>query len=73
MFFLFVMQTLMGESVSEITVTHCVVNPHFGGDFCAPDSTIEQDAIKGKWVRVPRNLNLEGNYASGWLVSPDTI
>lgn len=46
-----------------------MINPSYSGDYCAPDSTIEKDAIKGKWVRVPRNLNLEGNYISGWLVS----
>lgn len=54
--------------VSEIAVILCVINPDLGGDVCAPDSTSEQDAIKGKWVRVPRNLNLEGGYMSGWLV-----
>ena len=59
--------------MSEIALTRCVVNPYFGGDLCAPDSTIEQDAIKGKWVRVPRNLNWEGNYGSGWLVSIRSI
>ena len=47
-----------------------MINPYYGEDYCAPDSTIEEDAIRGKWVRVPRNLNREGNYVSGWLVSP---
>lgn len=47
-----------------------MINPSYGEDYCAPDSTIEEDAIRGKWVRVPRNLNREGNYISGWLVSP---
>jgi len=56
------------DSVSEISVRRCVINPDMGGDFCYPDSTSEEDAIKGKWVRVPRNLNLEGGYMSGWLV-----
>lgn len=56
------------ELVSEIAVQRCVINPDVGGDFCYPDSTSEEDAIKGKWVRVPRNLNLEGGYMSGWLV-----
>ncbi|KAH9479462.1 putative inactive purple acid phosphatase 29 [Psilocybe cubensis] len=53
--------------LSEIAVTRCVINPEVGGDLCAPDTTSEQDAIKGKWVRVPRNLNLEAGYLSGWL------
>ncbi|KIM44481.1 hypothetical protein M413DRAFT_442454 [Hebeloma cylindrosporum] len=52
---------------SEIAVQRCVINPDVGGDFCYPDSTSEDDAIKGKWVRVPRNLNLEGGYMAGWL------
>jgi hypothetical protein len=39
-----------------------------GGDICAPHSTTEQDAIRGKWVRVDRDLNLEGGYISPWLV-----
>jgi len=55
--------------VSEISVTRCVINPSYGADYCAPESTNEEDAIKGKWVRVPRNLNREGSYISGWLVS----
>jgi len=46
-----------------------MINPSYGSDYCAPDSTNEEDAIKGKWVRVPRNLNREGGYISGWLVS----
>lgn len=33
-----------------------------------PDTTSEQDAIKGKWVRVEPNLNMEAGYLSGWLV-----
>ncbi|KAM6496960.1 Metallo-dependent phosphatase-like protein [Amanita muscaria] len=53
--------------LAEITVTHCYASPYFFGDLCAPRSTPEQDAIKGKWVRVPRNLNIEAGYASGYL------
>ncbi|KAK2463672.1 hypothetical protein APHAL10511_004423 [Amanita phalloides] len=52
---------------SEITVTHCLAPPHIFSDLCAPSSTVEEDAIKGKWVRVPRDLNLELGYASGYL------
>jgi len=55
-------------SVSEITVKKCFVQPSLAGDTCAPHSTIEQDAIKGKWVRVARDLNLEGGLLSPWLV-----
>jgi hypothetical protein len=58
--------------VSEITVTRCMVNPSYSGDYCSPESTNEEDSIKGKWVRVPRNLNREGSYVAGWLVSLHT-
>ena len=44
------------------------MNPKMSHDICAPHSTSEQDAIKGKWVRVDRDLNLEGGYMSPWLV-----
>lgn len=54
--------------VSEISITRCMVNPGLTGDICAPDTTREQDAIKGKWVRVDRNVNVEAGYMSGWLV-----
>ncbi|TFK71339.1 Metallo-dependent phosphatase [Pluteus cervinus] len=54
--------------LSEISLARCLVNPDMIlGDPCAPDTTPEQDAIKGKWVRIPRDLNLEGGYLSGWL------
>ena len=59
----------MIQTVSEITVSHCLAPPRMFGDLCAPPSTPEQDAIKGTWVRVPRNLNLESGYVSGYLVS----
>lgn len=45
-----------------------MASPQLFGSICAPHSTVEQDAIKGKWVRVPRNLNLEMGYAAGYLV-----
>lgn len=54
--------------VSEIAVTRCLVDPEISGDLCTPDTTSEQDAIKGKWVRVEPNLNWEAGYLSGWLV-----
>ena len=33
--------------------------PEFVGHMCEPGSSAEKDAIKGKWVRVDRDLNLE--------------
>ncbi|CAK5267650.1 unnamed protein product, partial [Mycena citricolor] len=52
--------------LSEITITHCFVNPRLS-DVCDPSSTSEQDAIRGKWVRVDRNLNFDAGYFSGYL------
>lgn len=54
--------------VSEIAVTRCMMQPEVAGDLCAPKSTSEEDAVRGKWVRVPRDLNLEAGYIAGWLV-----
>lgn len=48
-----------------------MVQPEVAGDLCAPKSTSEEDAVKGKWVRVPRDLNLEAGYIAGWLVRAD--
>ncbi|KIJ20637.1 hypothetical protein PAXINDRAFT_165536 [Paxillus involutus ATCC 200175] len=45
--------------LSQITITRCIVTPELVGDLCAPETTVEQDAIKGKWVRVERDLNLQ--------------
>lgn len=54
--------------VSEIAISRCFTDPEVAGDLCGPDTTVEEDAIKGKWVLVPRNLNTEGGYLSLWLV-----
>ncbi|KAJ6518748.1 Metallo-dependent phosphatase-like protein [Mycena sanguinolenta] len=53
--------------LSEIALTRCFVNPRLEGGLCDPPSTSQEDAIRGKWVRVDRNLNYEGNYFSGYL------
>ncbi|KAJ7180636.1 Metallo-dependent phosphatase-like protein [Mycena filopes] len=53
--------------LSEIAITRCFVNPRLGSGMCDPDSTSEKDAIRGKWVRVDRNLNFEGTIFSGYL------
>ncbi|KAI9573783.1 Metallo-dependent phosphatase-like protein [Boletus coccyginus] len=45
--------------LSEIAIARCLVPPGFVVDMCAPDTSAEKDAIKGKWVRVDRDLNLE--------------
>lgn len=54
--------------VSEIAITQCFIDPAVVGNMCDPDSTSEQDAMKGRWVRIPRNLNMEASIFSGWLV-----
>lgn len=46
-------------AVSEIAITRCMVSASMVGDMCAPATTVEQDAVKGKWVRVERDLNLQ--------------
>lgn len=59
-------------TVSEIHITECMVDPWFissvGADFCYPSSTKEDDAHKGKWVRVEPNLKTQVSYKS--LVRP---
>ncbi|KAJ7281601.1 Metallo-dependent phosphatase-like protein [Mycena rebaudengoi] len=52
--------------LSEISVTRCLVNPRLG-DICDPKTTSEQDAIRGPWVRVDRNLNYDAGYFAGYL------
>jgi hypothetical protein len=46
------------STVSEITVVRCMFDLTLF-DLCAPSSSTSDDAIKGKWVRVPRDLNLQ--------------
>ena len=54
--------------MSEIAITRCMIDPALGSNLCAPASTSEQDAIKGKWVRVDRNLNYQAGYLAGNVV-----
>lgn len=44
--------------VSEITVIRCMFASQWA-DMCAPKSSKEDDAIKGKWVRVEPDLNIQ--------------
>jgi hypothetical protein len=44
--------------VSEIAVVRCMFDLTLI-DLCAPPSSTSDDAIKGKWVRVPRDLNFQ--------------
>ncbi|KAI6122283.1 Metallo-dependent phosphatase-like protein [Pisolithus croceorrhizus] len=46
--------------LSEITIERCMFSPEIAGvDLCTPKTTVEQDAVKGKWVRVERDLNMQ--------------
>ncbi|KAI5480013.1 phosphatase dcr2 [Pseudohyphozyma bogoriensis] len=42
--------------LTEITIKSCVLPPGFY-DLCAPTSSKKEDALRGKWVRVDRDLN----------------
>ena len=44
--------------VTEITIEKCLY-PSALSSLCYPKTTPEQDAIKGKWVRVERDLNAQ--------------
>jgi hypothetical protein len=46
------------HTVSEIAIERCMVG-QFMAQLCYPHSTVEQDAIKGKWVRVENDLNMQ--------------
>ena len=52
------------NAVSEIEIKPCYFDPFFfpsfSSDVCAPSTSKEQDATKGKWVQVDRNLNFQG-------------
>lgn len=54
--------------MSEIAISRCFVDPWYAesiaGDLCAPGTTKEDDAYKGKWVRIPRNLNMQSGLMS---------
>jgi hypothetical protein len=54
--------------VSEISLQQCYFNPDYIPKLCYPPTTNQDDAIKGKWVRVGPDLNRQ----AGWtfLVSP---
>ncbi|KAL6299529.1 Metallo-dependent phosphatase [Sparassis latifolia] len=54
--------------LTEIAITQCWIDPWYApsvaGSMCYPGSTKEQDATKGKWVRVERNLNSQSGLMS---------
>ncbi|KAI0832144.1 Metallo-dependent phosphatase [Trametes gibbosa] len=54
--------------LSEIHITDCLIDPFFvpyvAPDICYPPTTKQDDALKGKWVRVERNLKAQLSYKS---------
>lgn len=52
--------------------------PYLASDICAPSTTKEQDALKGRWVQVEPNLNIQGyaylvGFFNSALAVPDKI
>ena len=47
------------RAVAEITIEKCFINPEFVSGLCDPKTITQDDAIKGKWVRVGPDLNEE--------------
>ncbi|TFK52074.1 Metallo-dependent phosphatase [Heliocybe sulcata] len=54
--------------LSEISIERCMINPKVANSICRPATTPEQDAIKGKWVRVEHDLNFQSGmwYLNLW-------
>lgn len=44
--------------MTEITVHACYFPPYLLPSYCEPPSTPEEDKAKGKWVMIPKDLNL---------------
>ena len=45
--------------MAEIAIEKCFIDPGFVRGMCDPTTVTEDDAIKGKWVRVEPDLNQE--------------
>ncbi|KAM0793498.1 hypothetical protein ACM66B_000937 [Microbotryomycetes sp. NB124-2] len=43
--------------LTEITIKSCVLPPGMGFDMCAPTSSKKEDAVRGAWKRVERDIN----------------
>ena len=46
-------------TVTEIGIEKCYIDPGFVPGMCDPSTVTQDDAIKGKWVRVAPDLNRE--------------
>ncbi|KAF9533681.1 Metallo-dependent phosphatase-like protein [Crepidotus variabilis] len=53
--------------LSELALHRCYFPPFFAGNLCSPPSTQARDVDLGRWVKVERDLNLEGRFWSGWV------
>jgi len=45
--------------ITEVAAVPCLFPPWLYPKVCSPPTTGEQDKLKGKWVRVERDLNLQ--------------
>jgi hypothetical protein len=59
--------SLFSASVTEIAIKPCLFFPALV-TYCDPRTTLEDDALKGAWVRVDRDLNIKTGrwYLSIW-------
>lgn len=48
--------------IAEVSLEQCYINPDYFPRLCDPPTTTQDDAVKGKWVRVRPDLNRQG----GW-------
>lgn len=53
--------------VTEIAIEKCYFDPQFVSGMCDPKTVTQDDATKGKWVRVEPDLNRETSMS--YLVS----
>ena len=45
--------------MAEIAIERCFIDPGFVRGMCDPTTVTQDDAFKGKWVRVEPDLNQE--------------
>ena len=56
--------------MTEIAIEKCYIDPQYVSGVCEPRTVTQDDAIKGKWVRVGVDMNAETSMT--YLVSPLT-
>lgn len=55
----FTVLLMLYSAVAEIAIEKCYIDPEFVRGMCEPKTVTQDDAIKGKWVRVGPDLNQE--------------